>query len=216
MISPPTVTAGNCPACKRFIGRIAVCPYCDVDIPVPPQSRLIRLGALALATGGLLLFWLVAAIGPSTDGFSSNAYFLGHAEGGTSCLANAAERLQAVIGPHFHWILWGGIVLMLLAEPPQPVLPGKAGWRRCLAANAPTAMAALVFLLAGLLGFILWRTAFQSPAIILLTLLPAVGIAALPSLYGVRHIHWLGAILLPLAFELSGLAPTLAVMLRLC
>lgn len=201
---PPAVVPADCPACKRYIGRATVCPYCDVDIPVPRRVHLIRLSAFVLAIGGLLLLWL-AATGMSGD--TSRRVVI--------ILPDLPSRLYTVLAPHLHWMLWCGSVLLLLTEPPQPVTAGQAGWRGFLAANRPTVMATLVFLLAGLLGFILMRAAPRSPGIILLGLIPAAGIAALPRLYGVRYRNTLGLLLLPLACDLSGLAPALADLLRL-
>lgn len=195
----------DCPACKRYIGRASVCPYCDVDIPVPPRLLLIRIGALVMAFGSLLLLWL-AATGISGDA-SRHAVII---------LPDLPFRFYTVIKPHLHWMLWCAIAGLLLSEPTQPVPAGKAGWRRVLAANRPTAMALLVFLLSGLLGFIVLRVMPLHPAIILPGVLPAIGIAALPLLYvQISGRHTLGVILLPLACELSGLAPTLAALLRL-
>lgn len=200
----PAAVAADCPACGRYIGRATVCPYCDVDVPVPRRLRLIRISALVLAVAGLLLPWLAATgMRPATSPRV------------TLILPDLHSRLHTVIASHLHWLLWCGIVLMLLAEPPQPVSAGKAGWRRFLAANRPPVMATLVFLLAGLLGFLVMHAGPLTPGIIALSLLPAAGIAALPLLYDVRHRNTLGLILLPLACELSGLAPTLAALLRL-
>lgn len=199
---PPAVLTADCPACKRYIGRATVCPYCDVDIPVPRRVRLIRISAFVLACGGLLLLWLTAT------GMSTSRHVV-------IILPYLPSRLYTVLAPHLHWMLWCASVLILLTEPPQPVTAGQAGWRRFLAANRPTVMATLVFLLAGLLGFIMMQAAPLTPGIILLGLIPAVGIAALPLLYGVRYRNTLGLLLLPLACDLSGLAPALADLLRL-
>ncbi len=259
--------AADCPACGRYIGRTTVCPYCDVDIPVPLWLRLLRIGAWVLASGGLLLTWVVAT-GMSGDDYrstsnahsqqltedgspylvNSNAmafpqrltedgspYLMNSDEMGrasrprraataepgnsgtnrTGHLLNPISRIYTVLKPHLHWMLWGGITFMLLAEPLQPVSAGKAGWRRCLAANRPTGMAALVFTLAGLLGFILFNAATFTPGLALLGLVPAAGIGALPLLHDVRRRNALGIILLPLACELSGLSPALVALLNL-
>ncbi len=197
--------SADCPACKRYIGRVSVCPFCDVDIPVPLRLRLLRISAPALAVGGLLPLWL-AARGLSGDA-SSRA--------GSSILPDLSFHLHSILTPHLHWMLWCGIVLLLLGEPTRPVAVGKAGWRRFLTANRPLGMATLVFLLAGMVGFIVMQAAPLTPGIILLALIPATGIASLPRLYGVRYRNTLGSIMLPLACELSGLAPALAAVLHL-
>jgi len=195
----------NCPACGRYIGRAAVCPYCDVDIPLPPRLRLIRITALIIVFGGLLLLWLATTRMAPAAGRRA-----------ASLLPDLPFPFYTVLRPHFHWMLWGGIAFMLLAEPSQPVSAGKAGWRRCLAANRPSGMAALVFVLSGLLGFILFNAAAFTPGLACLGLIPAAGIATLPQLYvHISGIHTLGIILLPLACELSGLTPALATFLHL-
>lgn len=196
--------SADCPACGRYIGRATVCPYCDVDIPVLLSLRVIRIGAWVLAVGGLLLTWL-AATGMSPDA-SRNA---------TRLLPDLPVPFYTVLRPHLHWMLWGGIAFMLLAEPLQPVSAGKAGWRRCLAANRPTGMASLVFVLSGLLGFILFNAAAFTPGLVCLGLIPAAGIGTLPRLHEVRRLNTLGIILLPLACELAGLSPALAAVLHL-
>ena len=196
--------AADCPACGRYIGRATVCPYCDVDIPVPLRLRLLRIGAWVLASGGLLLTWVVAT------GMSGTA--IRHA---VIILPDLPFRFYTVIKPHLHWMLWCGIVLILLAEPLQPVSAGKASWRRFLAANRPTGMAALVFGLSGMLGVILFNAATFTPGLACLGLVPAGGIGALPLLHDVRRRNALGIILVPLACELSGLSPALAAVLRL-
>ena len=201
---PAAAASVDCPACRRYIGRATVCPYCDVDIPVPLRVRLIRIGAWVLACGGLLQTWL-AATGMSVDASRRAA----------SLLPGLPFPVHTVLKPHLHWMLWGGIAFMLLAEPSQPVSAGKAGWRRCLAANRPTGMAALVFGLSGLLGVILFNAAMFTPVLACLGLIPAAGVGTLPLLHDVRRINMLGIILLPLACELAGLSPALAALLRL-
>ncbi len=47
----------HCPACKRYVGPAGVCPYCDVDVPIPRVYRLFKTAAWLLATVGLLLLW---------------------------------------------------------------------------------------------------------------------------------------------------------------
>lgn len=49
-----------CPACERFIAAAPVCPYCGCDAAVPPAVRLLRAGAVSLATAGLALLYLAA------------------------------------------------------------------------------------------------------------------------------------------------------------
>jgi hypothetical protein len=54
------LTPQACPACERFIGPAAVCPYCGCDAAVSPAVRLLRLGAVLLATVGLAFLYLAA------------------------------------------------------------------------------------------------------------------------------------------------------------
>ncbi len=49
---------GRCPACNRFIGPLEECPYCDCPAERQAGLRLLRLAALALALGGLVLLAL--------------------------------------------------------------------------------------------------------------------------------------------------------------
>jgi len=165
--------------------------------------RLIRIGAWGMAAGGLLLLWLANhGVHPASNRIPFT-------------LPDLPFAVYTVLKPHVHWMLWCGIACLLLSEPPQPVTAGKAGWRRFLVANRPIAMATLVFGLAGLLGFMVMHATPLTPSLISLGLLTATGIAALPLLHGVRHVHTLGIILLPLACELSGLSPAIAIGLGL-
>ena len=49
-----------CPSCERFIGPADVCPYCDCDSARSPWWRHLRLVALCLAVGGLVLLHAAA------------------------------------------------------------------------------------------------------------------------------------------------------------
>ena len=57
----PDESAGCCPACNRFTGPVPVCPYCDIQIPLPPALRLIKAAAILLASAGLSGLWLSAS-----------------------------------------------------------------------------------------------------------------------------------------------------------
>lgn len=48
-------------ACERFIGPVAVCPYCGCDAVRPVAWRWLRLTALALAVGGTVLLFVMGA-----------------------------------------------------------------------------------------------------------------------------------------------------------
>jgi len=67
---------------------------------------------------------------------------------------------QTVLRPHLHWILWCVIAFMLMSEWPKSRPSGQAGWRRFADAWKSTGVGLLTFLLAGLLGFILY---FRTP-----------------------------------------------------
>jgi len=114
-----------------------VCPYCDVDIPVPRRLRLIAFSALVPAFGGLLLLWLAAT------GMSG------------IMLPDLPFRFYTVIKPHLHWMLWCGIAYGLLRLPPDPVPPGQPRWRRVLSANRSLAVITAIILLSGLLAVLL-------------------------------------------------------------
>lgn len=49
---------GYCPACNRFIGPLDECPYCACPSERQAGMRLLRIAALALAVGGLILLTL--------------------------------------------------------------------------------------------------------------------------------------------------------------
>ncbi len=92
-------------------------------------------------------------------------------------------RLHTVIRPHTHWILWCVIAFMLMSEWPKPSPPGKAGWHRFLMAWRSTGAGILVFLLSGVLGFILLYRSPMEPGASFQNLMPAfVGLFTLPSL----------------------------------
>ena len=57
----PDEAPGCCPACNRFTGPVPVCPYCDIQIPMPPALRLIKAAAILLASAGLSGLWLSAS-----------------------------------------------------------------------------------------------------------------------------------------------------------
>jgi putative membrane protein len=89
--------------------------------------------------------------------------------------------VRMVFRPHYHWILWCVITFMLMAEWPKGGVRGQGGWAKFADAWKSTGAGLLTFLLAGILGFILFhrppvdvRVAFQN-------LMPAfVGLFALP------------------------------------
>jgi putative membrane protein len=88
-----------------------------------------------------------------------------------------------VMKDHSHWIIWSIIAFMLLSEWPKPIPPGQPSLQRFWLANKAATIGLIVFLLSGVLGFILFfrspisaENAFQS-------LMPAfIGLFTLPGL----------------------------------
>lgn len=91
--------------------------------------------------------------------------------------------LYRVTKDHSHWMIWSIIAFMLLSEWPKPIPPGLPPWQRLWLANKAATIGLVVFILSGVLGFMLFfqsplssRNAFQS-------LIPAfVGLFTLPGL----------------------------------
>lgn len=50
----------NCAQCGRYVGPLARCPHCGARQPQRISLRVLRIGALLLATVGLFLLWLMA------------------------------------------------------------------------------------------------------------------------------------------------------------
>ena len=53
---------GYCPACQRFIGPLEECPFCDCPAERQAGLRLLRLLAVAVAVGGLILLAFAARL----------------------------------------------------------------------------------------------------------------------------------------------------------
>ncbi|MBT3191270.1 MAG: hypothetical protein HN341_01815 [Verrucomicrobia bacterium] len=90
---------------------------------------------------------------------------------------------QKVLRPHVHWVLWCVIAFMLMSEWPKSRPTGQAGWGRFLDSWKSTGIGLLTFLLAGLLGFVLY---FRTPV--------AAGAAfqnLMPAFVGLFTIPWL-------------------------
>ncbi len=90
---------------------------------------------------------------------------------------------QTVFRPHAHWILWCVIAFMLMSEWPKSRPGGQAGWGRFFDSWKSTGIGLITFLLAGLLGFILY---FRTPI--------AAGVAfqnLMPAFVGLFTIPWL-------------------------
>jgi putative membrane protein len=90
---------------------------------------------------------------------------------------------QIILRPHCHWIIWCVISFMLMSEWPKSRPSGQAGWGRFADSWKSTGVGLLTFLLAGLLGFILY---FRTPI--------AAGVAfqnLMPAFVGLFTIPWL-------------------------
>ena len=96
-------------------------------------------------------------------------------------LPRILPAMYAATRHHTHWILWAIIAFMLLSEWPKAIPPGRSPLARFLLANRASAVGLVVFLLSGLLGFVLF---FRSPlpyANAFQNLMPAfVGLFTLP------------------------------------
>jgi len=59
----------RCPACRRFIGPLDTCPYCDSPANKAFSLRFLRYAALALAIIGMAILYLMARSGrtPAID-----------------------------------------------------------------------------------------------------------------------------------------------------
>jgi putative membrane protein len=100
-------------------------------------------------------------------------------------VAPVAPRLlpltQKVFRGHTHWILWTVIAFMLMSEWPKGGRLGRSGWTKFLDSWKTTGAGLLVFLLSGLLGFVLIFRTPIAPDVAFQNLMPAfVGLFAVP------------------------------------
>jgi putative membrane protein len=98
-------------------------------------------------------------------------------------LAPVLPTLHRILGPHYHWILWVVITFMLLSEWPQGRTAGLSTGRRLWSGLRNVAAGLATFLLAGLLGLILF---IRSP-------LPLASAAQglMPAFAGLFAVPWL-------------------------
>lgn len=89
--------------------------------------------------------------------------------------------VAAVIQPHVHWIIWCVICFMLMSEWPQAGNLQFGGWQRFSEAWKPLLAGMAVFVLSGLLGWILTRGNIMSVETSYQKMMPAfVGLFTLP------------------------------------
>ncbi len=98
-------------------------------------------------------------------------------------LAPALPTLHRVLAPHYHWILWGVMTFMVLSEWPQGRTAGLTSGRRLWSGLRNVVAGLATFLLAGLLGMILF---IRSP-------LPVAAAAQglMPAFAGLFAVPWL-------------------------
>lgn len=96
-------------------------------------------------------------------------------------LAPVLPNLHRVLGPHYHWILWVVITFMVLSEWPQGRTAGLSSGRRLWSGLRNVAAGFATFLLAGLLGMILFLRSPLPVAVAAQGLMPAfAGLFAVP------------------------------------
>jgi putative membrane protein len=78
----------------------------------------------------------------------------------TPLLPRLLPAAHAVLRPHYHWMIWCIITLMLMSEWPKEGTRGQGGWRKLLAGWKTPGAGLLTFALSGFLGFILF---YRSP-----------------------------------------------------
>ncbi|MCX7591339.1 MAG: tripartite tricarboxylate transporter permease, partial [Kiritimatiellae bacterium] len=89
--------------------------------------------------------------------------------------------VQAVLQPHYHWILWSVILFMVMAEWPRDVGPGLGCLARFLEVWRSLGMGLLTFLLSGVVGFVLFHRSLFGPRAGFQALMPAfVGLFTAP------------------------------------
>ncbi len=201
----------------------------------PPERMHVRQGALAgILGGGFAAFFPVVTGGIGgmlaghatalrnqdafliSQGASKSVYYTGgillfyvpdlHLTRG-----GGAWMLQSTVttgSPHLYWlaggaILIGGAIALLLLHPLTNYickLVQTVGYRPISIAAAGT-IVSIVALFSGWVG------------IAVMIISAAIGL--LPLLYGTRRMNGLGVILLPIAFSMSGLSPTITRLLQL-
>jgi putative membrane protein len=89
--------------------------------------------------------------------------------------------VHKIIQPHTHWIIWCIITFMLMSEWPRTAPSGQAGWIRFLCAWQSLAAGIIIFLLAGILGFIIFFSPTANIKASFINLMPAfIGIFTIP------------------------------------
>ena len=118
----------------------------------------VAITAIGSAAGLLLLMFVMAPLAPVL-------------------LPDVYRTLQL----HTHWIIWCVIIFMLMSEWPRTAPSGQAGWFRFLNSCKNGFLGIIVFLLSGLLGFILFYSPITSAGTAFQNLMPAfIGLFTLP------------------------------------
>jgi len=101
----------------------------------------------------------------------------------TPIAPSALPVLRAILQPHLPWILWAVIAYMLMSEWPKGWDRAPAGWRRWWDGWRSLAAGLITFLLAGLLGLILF---YRSPLPV-----EAAHQGLLPAFTGLFAVPWI-------------------------
>ncbi len=126
-------------------------------------------------------------------------------------LAPALPTLHRVLAPHYHWILWVVLAFMLLSEWPQGRTAGLSSGRRLRSGLRNVAAGLATFLLAGLLGMVLFIRSPLPVAIAAQGLMPAfAGLFAAPWLL----LNIIGRVRIPAQRRMSGAGPDLPSLLH--
>ncbi len=192
-----------CPACKRYIGHVNSCPYCDIDIPKCLPEKLLPPLVLTISVIGLFILWASWPIAPVQHDLEAEG-ILAHAA--AVCL----PQLTTVLLPHAYWLAWALMLWLASAEPVTTIGIAPTGGRAAWHTIRPIAMATTILMLSGALGLRLAEAALLLTTIpdigigilwfhSVLMIVTAIAIAALPRLYNIRRRHLLGTFLLPIA-----------------
>ena len=119
-------------------------------------------------------------------------------------LARAIPTVHRVLAPHYHWILWVVLTFMVLSEWPQGRIAGLAPGQRLWSGLRNVLAGLATFVLAGLLGIILFERTPLTPVHAAQGLMPAfAGLFAVPWLL----LNALSRVRLPAQRQAAGRLP---------